>query len=341
MFKRLILVLLLLGLAFGGIFYWKQRQQQQSAARMSQPPPPASVAVTQVNSERWQPSLQAVGTMTATQGIAVTNEVAGMVREILFQSGQAVRAGERLVQLDDSVDEAELRGLLAERDLAAIKFRRLAKLVKDRSVSQSDYDEAKAELDGAEARVASKRAVIGKKAVRAPFEGILGIRSVDLGEFLPPGSPMVPLQALDPILVDFNLPERHFTRLHTGQSLRLRLAAQPDRVFEGRITAINPGLDEATRSVRLQATLDNPDQLLRPGMFAQVEVLLPERAGLLTVPRRPLPIPPMGTRCFWSRSRTASCSPSAAKWRPARCRASGSRSSAVCPRASAWCWRAR
>lgn len=298
MLKRLILVLLLLGLVFGGIFYWKQRQQQQSAARMSQPPPPASVAVTEVRSEPWQPSLKAVGTVTATQGIAVTNEVAGMVREILFESGQAMRAGERLVQLDDSVDEAELRGLLAERDLAAIKYRRLAKLIKERSVSQSDYDEAKAELDGAEARVASKRAVISKKAVRAPFDGILGIRSADIGEYLPPGSPIVPLQALDPILVDFNLPERHFNRLHTGQPLRLRLAAEPDRVFEGRITAINPGLDEATRSVRLQATLENPEQLLRPGMFAQVEVLLPERTGVLTVPEAAITYTPYGDAVF-------------------------------------------
>jgi membrane fusion protein (multidrug efflux system) len=140
--------------------------------------------------------------------------------------------------------------------------------------------------------------VIGKKAVRAPFDGILGIRSADLGEYLPPGSPIVPLQALDPILVDFNLPERHFNRLHTGQQLRLRLAAEPDRVFEGRITAINPGLDETTRSVRLQATLENPKQLLRPGMFAQVEVLLPERTGVLTVPEAAITYTPYGDAVF-------------------------------------------
>ena len=150
---RLIVVLILLGLVFGGIFYWKQ-QQQQVAAQMRQPPPPASVAVTEVRNESWQPRLKAVGSVSATQGIFVTNEVPGMVREILFASGQKVRAGQVLVRLEDSVDEADLRGLQAERDLAGIKFKRLAKLVQERSVSQSDYDEAKAELDSAEAKVA-------------------------------------------------------------------------------------------------------------------------------------------------------------------------------------------
>jgi membrane fusion protein (multidrug efflux system) len=298
MLKRLILVLILLALIFGGIFYWKQRQQQQTAVRMSQPPPPAVVAVTQVKSERWQPRLRAVGTVSAIQGISVTNEVAGMVREILFESGQSVSQGDRLVQLDDSVDKAELRGLIAERDLAAIKFRRLAKLLKERSISQSDYDEAKAQLESAEARVATKRAVIGKKAVRAPFDGMLGIRMADIGDYLPPGSPIVPLQALDPIYVDFSLPERHFARIRTGQPIRVTLAAQPGRVFDGRISAINPGVEEATRSIRLRATLANPQQRLRPGMFAEVEVLLPGREGVLTIPRVAVTYTPYGDSVF-------------------------------------------
>lgn len=297
MLTRLILVLLFLGMIFGGIFYWKQQQQQQAAAQQG-PPPPANVAVTEVRGESWQPSLRAIGTLDASQGVNIANEVAGVVREIRFQSGQAVTAGDLLLQLDDNVDKADLRALLAERDLAAIKFRRLSKLVKERSVSQSDYDEAKAELESAEARVASLRAAIEKKAVRAPFDGILGIRSVDLGQYLAPGSVIVSLLSLDPIYVDFALPERHFSRLHTGQRLRLHLTALPDRVFEGQVTAIDPGLDQATRSLRLQATLANPEQLLRPGMFAEVEVLLPERNGVLTVPQTAITSTPYGDSVF-------------------------------------------
>ena len=276
---RLTAVLILLSLVFGGIFYWKQ-QQQQVAAQMRQPPPPASVAVTEVRNESWQPRLKAVGTVSATQGIFVTNEVAGIVREILFASGQKVEAGEVLVRLEDSVDEADLRGLQAERDLARIKFKRLAKLVQDRSVSQSDYDEAKAELDGAEAKVASKRALIDKKSIRAPFDGTLGIRSVNVGEYLAPGAQLVPLQALDPVYVDFFLPERHFAQLHSGQLVEVRVTARPDQVFQGEITAINPGVDEATRSIRVQATLANPEQLLRPRSAA------PARRGGHAAPRR-------------------------------------------------------
>jgi len=294
---RLLVVLILLGLVFGGIFYWKQ-QRQRMAAQMSGPPPAASVAVTEVRTESWQPRLKAVGTVSATQGIFVTNEVSGMVREILFASGQAVRAGELLVRLDDSVDVADLRGLQAERDLANIKFRRLAKLVRDRSVSQSDYDEAKAELDSAEAKVASKRAVIDKKAIRAPFDGILGIRSVDVGEYLAPGAQLVPLQALDPVFVDFSLPERHFAQLTDAQPVEVSVTAHPGQLFEGEITAINPGIEEATRSIRVQATLRNPGQLLRPGMFAEVDVLLPQREEVVTLPRVSITYTPYGDSVF-------------------------------------------
>lgn len=295
---RLVVVLILLGGAFGGIFYWKQFQQQQMAAQMSQPRPPAAVAVAEVRTERWQPRLKAVGSVRATQGVFVTNEVSGMVREILFASGQSARADQVLVRLDDSVDEADLRGLQAERNLASIKFNRLSKLLKDRSVSQSDYDEAKAELDSAEAKVAAKRALIEKKAIRAPFDGLLGIRSVDIGDYLAPGSQLVPLQALDPIYVDFSLPERHFAQLHAGQPVEVRVTARPDQVFQGGITAINPGIDEATRSIQVQATLANGEHLLRPGMFAEVDVLLPQRDEVITVPNVAITYTPYGDSVF-------------------------------------------
>ncbi len=294
---RLIAVLVLLGLVFGGIFYWKQ-QRQLLAEQMRQPPPPATVAVTEVRSESWKPRLNAVGTVSATQGIFVTNEVAGIVREIVFASGQKIKAGEVLVRLEDSVDVADLRGLQAERDLARIKFKRLAKLVRERSVSQSDYDEAKAELDSAEAKVASKRALIDKKSIRAPFDGTLGIRSVDVGEYLAPGAQLVPLQALEPVYVDFSLPERHFAKLYSAQPVEVRVTARPGQVFQGDVTAINPGVEEATRSIRVQATLANREQLLRPGMFAEVGVLLPQRDQVVTLPRAAITYTPYGDSVF-------------------------------------------
>jgi membrane fusion protein, multidrug efflux system len=297
MLKRLLLVLIVIGLLFGGIFGWKMWQMQKMGARMG-PPPPATVSVTEVIRERWEPRLSAVGSLTAFQGIFVTNEVAGTIREILFQSGQVAREGEGLLKLDDSVDQAELRGLLAERDLAEIKYRRLSKLLTDRSISLADVDEAKANLESAEARVASKRAVIAKKLIRAPFSGLLGIRKVDVGQYLAPGSPLVPLNALQSIYADFSLPERHFAELRLGQPVTLTVAAYPGRHFTGTITAMDPGVAIATRSLQIRATLQNPEQRLRPGMFAEVEVLLPPRDGILTLSQVAITYNPYGDSVF-------------------------------------------
>jgi membrane fusion protein (multidrug efflux system) len=297
MLVRLIVVLVFLGLLLGGIFYLKQQQMQQQAA-MGGPPPPPVVAAAQVQLEDWRPRLQAVGSLVATQGIFVTNEVSGQVSEIHFESGGAVARGDLLVQLDDSVDQADLRGLLAQRDLAQIKLGRFGKLLKDRSASQSDYDEAKAELDSAEAAVASKQALIAKKRITAPFDGILGIRIVDVGEFLPPGSQIVPLDALEPIYADYSLPERHLPQIAVGEEVLVRVSAHSQRAFQGTIAAINPGVEERTRSVKVRAVLENTERLLRPGMFAEVATLLPVRQGLLTVPRTAISFAPYGDTVF-------------------------------------------
>lgn len=298
MLKRLFLTLLVLAILLGGVFAVKHRQAQDSAAQRAMPPPPASVAVAEVQAEVWQPRLRAVGSVVATQGIFVTNEVAGQVKQILFDSGHEVAQGDLLLQLDDSVDQAELRGLIAESNLAEIKLQRVARLLRDRSVSQSDYDEAKAEVDGTEARVASRQALIAKKQIRAPFAGQLGIRNIDLGEYLPPGSRIVPLDALDPVFVDYALPERHFGALSAGQAVEVRVAAHPERTFEGQVSAINPGVERSTRTVRVRATLANPGQLLRPGMFAEVLTLLPAREQVLTLPRTAIAFNPYGDSVF-------------------------------------------
>lgn len=297
MFIRLVSVLVFLGLLLGGIFYLKQRQMQQQAA-MGGPPPPPVVAVAEVGQEDWQPSLRAVGSLVADHGIFVTNEVPGQVREIFFESGQEAKRGDLLIRLDDSVDQADLRGLLAQRDLGQIKLGRFGKLLKDRSASQSDYDEAKAQLDSAEAAVAAKEALISKKRIVAPFDGILGIRIVDVGEYLPPGSNIVPLNSLEPIFADYALPERRLPQIAVGKPVVVTVAAYPDRRFEGVIAAINPGIDAKTRSVKVRAVLENGERLLRPGMFAEVSTLLPAREGLLTVPRTAIGFAPYGDTVF-------------------------------------------
>jgi membrane fusion protein (multidrug efflux system) len=297
MILRLLYVLLFLGAVLGGIFGWKHIQQQQAAA-MQGPPPPAVVASARVASETWSPRLEAVGSLVAVQGIDVANEAPGLIREIQFESGHPVKAGDVLVQIDDAVDQADLLGLLALRDLAQIKLKRFQTLLKDRSASQSDYDEAKAQLDGAEAAMAAKRATIAKKHITAPFAGQLGIRKADLGDYLAAGSPIVALNALDPIYVDYSLPERELTRLTVGQTVLVTVAAYPGREFTGTISAIDSGVDQKTRNLRLRATLLNADQALRPGMFAEVATLLPVRAGVLTLPRTAIDFAPYGSSVF-------------------------------------------
>ena len=297
MFLRLIFAVLLLGGMLGGIFGWKYYQQQLGASEQAMPPP-ATVASTEVALSDWQPKLHAVGTLVATKGIDVTSEVSGVVRKILFESGQAVDKGDVLVRLDDAVDRADLQGLVAEQRLADIKYKRLIRLLKDRSVSQSDVDEAKAQLDFTSAQVASKKALIDKKTIKAPFGGYLGIRAVDDGQFIQPGMALVPLQTLDRLYVDFSLPERHLPQLRVGQTVQVTSDAAPGEVFEGTVSAMNPGVDVDTRTLRLRASLGNSRQLLRPGMFVEVDLLLPARDAVPTIPRVAVSFAPYGDSVF-------------------------------------------
>lgn len=297
MIKRFIFMLVALGLVFGGIFGWKFYQLQQYLAHAPKPQP-ATVAVTDVKTESWTPYLYSVGSLVATQGIAVTNEVSGQVKTIHFHSGQQVKEGELLLELDDSVDRAQLDGARAEQRLAEIRFGRVRDLLQKKAVSKADYDEAVANLDNAKAQVRSRFELMRKKQIKAPFAGLLGIRQVDLGEYLSPGSPIVPLQALDPIYVDYSLPEQQLDRLSVGQTLTLSVKSYTGRVFKGHISAINPGIEPTTRNVRVRGTLDNPDHALRPGMFAEVQTHLPVRKGILTVPRMAITYAPYGDSVF-------------------------------------------
>jgi membrane fusion protein (multidrug efflux system) len=298
MTKRMLLVLLALGLVLGAIFGWKSWQEHQMAALARMPPPPATVAAAEVQVESWQPYLQAVGSLVATQGILVTTEVAGKVSEIRFESGQQVEAGTLLLQLDDSIDRAELEGIVAERRLAELQFKRREELVEKKTISRSDYDEAQLRLENARAQLDTKQAQIAKKRITAPFSGLLGIRQVDLGEYLQPGAAIVPLQALDPLYVDYSLPERHLGLISVGQTVQIEVQAYAGETFTGRISALNPGIDPGTRSLRIRATLANPQSRLRPGMFAEVRTILPQRPAVLTLPQTAITYNPYGDSVF-------------------------------------------
>jgi membrane fusion protein (multidrug efflux system) len=247
-------------------------------------PPPESVAAATVKEEKWQDSLTAIGSIMAIQGVTITPEIAGTVTEIAVESGAVVSKGDLLVRLDTSSEQAQLRAVEAQVELARINLTREQSLRKETIGSQSDLDSAEATMKQTQANADAIRAVIDKKTIRAPFAGQLGIRQINLGQYVDAGKPIVWLQTVSPVYADFTLPQQELARLTNGMATRLRVDAYPDRPFEGTLTAINPGMDQTTRSVGLRATFDNPNQLLRPGMFVRVEVLLPETKELLVVP---------------------------------------------------------
>ena len=283
LFVRFVIALLLLGAIFGGIFGYKFLVQFQPPEGAGEPVP-ANVIASEVITEEWRGEQQAVGGLTAVDRVEVSTEVPGLIESIAFDSGDAVAAGDVLVELDKSVDRAELEGLEAEAELARIEFDRAQDLLPERAISQSEFDSARARLDSANAALNTQEARLRQKTIRAPFDGLLGLRRVSTGQFISPGTAIVELQQLDPIYADFSLPERFLPMLFKGQTVRVTTGAFDDEAFEGEIQAIESGLQVQTRSVSVRALLDNPDDRLRPGMFARVTVLEPETQALLTVP---------------------------------------------------------
>ena len=247
-------------------------------------PPPEAVTTAVAGQQTWESVLTAVGSLTAVQGVTVTAELAGKVVQIDFKPGSLVKAGELLVKQDTSSEEAQLRAAEATVALAKLNLERLGKLLSERTISQSQFDNAEASYKQAAAQADAIRTMIAKKSIRAPFAGRLGIRLINLGQFLTEGQAIVSLQSLDPIFVDFALPQQQLRLVQPGLRVRLATDALPGQTMEGKITAINPQVDAATRNIRLQATVANPQELLRPGMFVNVGVVLPEQQAVLAIP---------------------------------------------------------
>ncbi|AJE02583.1 efflux RND transporter periplasmic adaptor subunit [Geobacter pickeringii] len=247
-------------------------------------PPPETVSTAMVTAESWETALTSVGTLTAVQGVTVAAEQPGKVVQIAFEPGAPVTKGTLLIRQDTSSEEAQLPGALAEAKLARINQQRTDQLLKDGVISQADHDRAVATTNQTQAQVDTIRAAIAKKTVRAPFTGRLGIRQVNLGQILKEGDPIVTLQSLDPIYVDFTLPQQQLPKLHRGFPVRVATDALPGETIEGRITAINPQVDADTRNIKVQATVANHAEKLRPGMFVTVAVGLPVQQKVLAIP---------------------------------------------------------
>jgi len=283
--KRIILTivgLIVLIAVLGGL---KSLQISRMIAQGKQfAPPPETVTTAVVHAKSWESFLTSVGSLKAVQGVIVTAELTGKVVHIAFEPGKMVQAGDLLVQQDTSSEVAQLRAAEATVALAEINLKRIKKLLGRETVSQSSYDDADAKFKQAVAQSDNIRAIIEKKTIRAPFAGRLGIRLVNLGQILNEGEPIVSLQSLDPIFVNFFLPQQQLAQVQPGLPVRVTTDALPGQIIEGKITAINAEVDAATRNIRIQATVANTEEHLRPGMFVNVTVVLPVQDKVLAIP---------------------------------------------------------
>jgi membrane fusion protein (multidrug efflux system) len=251
-----------------------------------------------VQTKAWETLLTSVGTLEAVQGVMVTAELKGKVENIAFEPGAKVLAGDLLVQQDISSETAQLRASEAAVKLAKITLERTRKLLTEKTVSQSEYDNADAQYKQAAAQADNIRATISKKTIRAPFAGRLGIRLINLGQTLNEGDAIVSLQSFDPIFVNFSLPQQQLAKVRPGLTVRMTTDALPGRKIEGKITAINPAVDAATRNIEIQATAENPEEQLRPGMFVNVNVVLPTMEKVLPIPATAVLYAPYGDSVF-------------------------------------------
>lgn len=282
---RVLLALLFVGgVGYGLYFFNGFKSAAIKTYFASHRPPPAPVEVAVAKRAGVPQSLSAIGTLTADQQVNVTTQIAGQVKEIYFVSGQRVKKGDKLVQLDDAPERADLSNFQAQAKLAEANLERTATLLKSDFVARQTMDQNRSVLDQAKAQIQKTEAIIGQKLIEAPFDGVLGIRQVNLGQYLSTGNNIVSLTNLSTLHVDFRLPEQTASKLSMGQEADITADAMPGKTFKAKITAIEPRVSETTRTLSIQATLANPGETLRPGMFADVSVVLPQKEDAVTVP---------------------------------------------------------
>ncbi|HLO77302.1 MAG TPA: efflux RND transporter periplasmic adaptor subunit [Magnetospirillum sp.] len=283
--KRMAIMLTVSGVVFGGVFGFVQFKNMMIKDYFANMPKPVVTVTAQpAVAEEWRSVVPAVGTLQAVNGVDIASSVSGLIKDIAFQSGQSIRKGQLLVRLDTEVEQSDLRSALADADLARISANRQRTLVRSDAVSQAAVDKAEAELKVREAKVAGIRATIEKKAVFAPFDGVLGVRKVDLGQYVQPGQAIVNLQDLSVMLADFTVSQKELAALQVGTAITMTTDAWPGRVFEGTIAALEPRVDDKTGMIAVQGRFPNADGALRPGMFARIEVVRPAAARVVSVP---------------------------------------------------------
>ena len=299
MMKRMLLMLAVMIVIIAGLGFVKFQQIQTAIAQgASFQPPPEAVTTIVAPQVEWPDTLSAIGSVAAVQGVIVSADLSGTVDRVLFDSGRAVRQGEVLVELDTRQERAQLAAAEAQRDLARTNFERMQGLLKDNVISRAEYDSATADDKQTEARAGEIRAAIQRKRITAPFSGILGIREVNVGQYLSSGDPIVQLQSLNPIYVNFDVPQQAMTQMRNGRDVRITTDDLAGAEFHGRITAIDSVVNAETRNIQVQATLANPQGKLRPGMFVQTEVALGGGRSVVALPATAISYAPYGDSVF-------------------------------------------
>jgi membrane fusion protein (multidrug efflux system) len=298
MVKRMIGMLAVTAVIIAGLGFVKFQQIQTAIGQAAafQPPPEAVTTITAAQ-EAWPATLAAIGTTVAVQGVTVSADLPGIVARIAFESGRSVREGEVLVELDTRQEQAQLVAAEAQRDLARLNFERMQALVSDGAIARAEYDRAAAEQKQTEARVGEIRATIERKTIRAPFSGMLGLRQVNLGQYLSGGDAVAPLQSLHPIYVNFGIPQQDTAQLRIGRTVHITMDDGKASVT-GRLTAVDSIVDQTTRNVQVQATIPNPDGKLRPGMFVQAELRIGESRPVVALPASAISYAPYGDSVF-------------------------------------------
>jgi membrane fusion protein (multidrug efflux system) len=298
MAKRMFVMLLVAAAVIASLGYFKLRQVQAAVKSHTFTPPPEAITTVVAKQETWPAMLNVVGTMAAVHGVTVSADLPGTIDQIKFESGKWVQAGEVLVELDTRQERAQLAAMEAQRDLAKLNYDRMQQLVHEGVISRMDYDKAMADQKQTDANTAEIHATIQRKTIRAPFSGVLGIRQVNLGQYLAAGNPIVSLQSLDPIYVNFNVPQQNLGIMKIGHNVTITTDQLSGARFIGHINAIDSVVDQSTRNVQVQATLANPHGKLHPGMFVEVEASVGASRSVFPLPASAINYAPFGDSVF-------------------------------------------
>ncbi len=297
--KRMVIMLLTMGILFGGIFGFHGFQTQLMLRQMRGNQAPAvTVSAETLTYQTWQPKIRAAGTLRAMHGVNVTTETTGLVRKILFTPGDEVKSGDVLVELNADADIAQLNSLIAQAELASLTYLRDKTQYEARATAKATMDASLADYKSKQAQVAEQAAIVAKKTINAPFSGKIGISAINEGQYLNPGDKIASLQQLDPIYVDFYIPQQEFLKIGKGKTVVVMTDAYPRKKFKGIISALDPGVDPTTRNLYVEGTLDNAERELLPGMYVSVEVYSGKEEQFLTLPQSAISFNPYGEIVF-------------------------------------------